>query len=190
MTEAGARRPFFRRRKSCPFTGPNAPKIDYKDSKLLMRYVSERGKVQKISKLPSTSGRIPSVSTEGRRGRRKPNRHQNGERIQALNRLSVRAFRRVLDGEAWAFKFGLRAGRRKVSTSPDSTIARKAAEYFVSLSRRTLDSARELGGLEGTIRSSGNRPANSASSSARNSSDVKLVISASFSSASTCAALP
>jgi small subunit ribosomal protein S18 len=68
MAEAGARRPFFRRRKSCPFTGPNAPKIDDKDSKLLMRYVSERGKVQKISKLPSASGRIPSVSTEGRRG--------------------------------------------------------------------------------------------------------------------------
>ena len=27
------RRPFFRRRKSCPFTGPNAPKIDYKDTR-------------------------------------------------------------------------------------------------------------------------------------------------------------
>ncbi|MCW5752846.1 MAG: 30S ribosomal protein S18, partial [Alphaproteobacteria bacterium] len=26
-----ARRPFFRRRKSCPFSGENAPKIDYKD---------------------------------------------------------------------------------------------------------------------------------------------------------------
>ena len=25
------RRPFFRRRKSCPFSGANAPKIDYKD---------------------------------------------------------------------------------------------------------------------------------------------------------------
>jgi small subunit ribosomal protein S18 len=45
MAEAGARRPFVRRRKSCPFTGANAPKIDYKDSKLLMRYVSERGKI-------------------------------------------------------------------------------------------------------------------------------------------------
>jgi len=44
MAEAGARRPFFRRRKTCPFTGPNAPKIDYKDSKLLMRYVSERAR--------------------------------------------------------------------------------------------------------------------------------------------------
>jgi len=41
----GARRPFFRRRKTCPFSGANAPKIDYKDVKLLQRYVSERGKI-------------------------------------------------------------------------------------------------------------------------------------------------
>ena len=33
----GARRPFYRRRKSCPFSGPNAPKIDYKDVRLLSR---------------------------------------------------------------------------------------------------------------------------------------------------------
>lgn len=39
------RRPFFRRRKTCPFTGPNAPKVDPKDSKLLARYISERGKI-------------------------------------------------------------------------------------------------------------------------------------------------
>ena len=39
------RRPFFRRRKSCPFSGPDAPKIDYKDTKLLQRYISERGKI-------------------------------------------------------------------------------------------------------------------------------------------------
>jgi small subunit ribosomal protein S18 len=42
---AGARRPFFRRRKTCPFSGANAPKIDYKDVKLLQRYISERGKI-------------------------------------------------------------------------------------------------------------------------------------------------
>ncbi|MBI3505439.1 MAG: 30S ribosomal protein S18 [Proteobacteria bacterium] len=41
----GGRRPFFRRRKSCPFSGPNAPKIDYKDVRLLQRFVSERGKI-------------------------------------------------------------------------------------------------------------------------------------------------
>ena len=41
----GQRRPFFRRRKVCPFSGEGAPKIDYKDVKLLQRYVSERGKI-------------------------------------------------------------------------------------------------------------------------------------------------
>jgi len=45
MSQSGGRRPFNRRRKSCPFTGANAPKIDYKDVKLLQRYVSERGKI-------------------------------------------------------------------------------------------------------------------------------------------------
>ncbi len=45
MAEPQARRPFFRRRKSCPFTGPNAPKIDYKDVRMLQRYISERGKI-------------------------------------------------------------------------------------------------------------------------------------------------
>ena len=38
-------KPFFRRRKVCPFSGENAPKIDYKDTKLLQRYISERGKI-------------------------------------------------------------------------------------------------------------------------------------------------
>jgi small subunit ribosomal protein S18 len=54
-----ARRPFFRRRKSCPFSGPNAPKIDYKDVRLLQRFVSERGKI-----VPS---RITAVSTQKQR---------------------------------------------------------------------------------------------------------------------------
>ena len=42
---AGARRPFYRRRKTCPFTGDNAPVIDYKDVRLLQRFISERGKI-------------------------------------------------------------------------------------------------------------------------------------------------
>ena len=54
-----ARRPFFRRRKSCPFTGDKAPAIDYKDSRLLMRYISERGKI-----VPS---RISAVSAKKQR---------------------------------------------------------------------------------------------------------------------------
>ena len=55
----GARRPFFRRRKTCPFSGANAPVIDYKDVKLLQRYVSERGKI-----VPS---RITAVSARKQR---------------------------------------------------------------------------------------------------------------------------
>jgi len=39
------RRPFFRRRKTSPFASGEAPKIDYKDIKLLQRFVSERGKI-------------------------------------------------------------------------------------------------------------------------------------------------
>ena len=54
-----ARRPFFRRRKVCPFSGANAPKIDYKDVKLLQRYISERGKI-----VPS---RITAVSAAKQR---------------------------------------------------------------------------------------------------------------------------
>lgn len=44
-TSSGARRPFYRRRKTCPFQGENAPAIDYKDSRLLQRFISERGKI-------------------------------------------------------------------------------------------------------------------------------------------------
>lgn len=36
---------FFRRRRSCPLSGTNAPKVDYKDVKLLSRFTSERGKI-------------------------------------------------------------------------------------------------------------------------------------------------
>ena len=40
-----AKQVFFRRKKSCPFTGEDALKIDYKDVKLLSRYISEKGKI-------------------------------------------------------------------------------------------------------------------------------------------------
>jgi small subunit ribosomal protein S18 len=56
---SGVRRPFFRRRKTCPFTGPNAPQIDYKDVKTLQRFTSERGKI-----VPS---RITAVSSKKQR---------------------------------------------------------------------------------------------------------------------------
>ena len=59
MSAQAARRPFFRRRKSCPFSGPNAPKIDYKDVRLLSRFLSERGKI--------VPARITSVSAKKQR---------------------------------------------------------------------------------------------------------------------------
>lgn len=52
-------KPFFRRTKSCPFSGPNAPEIDWKDTKTLSRFVSERGKM-----VPS---RITNVSMKKQR---------------------------------------------------------------------------------------------------------------------------
>ncbi len=54
-----ARRPFFRRKKTCPFKSDNSPKIDYKDVRLLRRYISERGKI-----VPS---RITAVSAKPQR---------------------------------------------------------------------------------------------------------------------------
>ena len=59
ISSAPARRPFHRRRKTCPFSGANAPKIDYKDVRLLSRYISERGKI-----VPS---RITAVSAKNQR---------------------------------------------------------------------------------------------------------------------------
>jgi len=55
----GPRRVFFKRRKTCPFKGKNAPAIDYKDVRLLGRYISERGKI-----VPS---RITAVSQKAQR---------------------------------------------------------------------------------------------------------------------------
>ena len=55
----GARRPFHRRRKSCPFSGQGAPKIDFKDVRLLSRFLSERGKI--------VPARITSVSAKKQR---------------------------------------------------------------------------------------------------------------------------
>ncbi|MGD9743517.1 MAG: 30S ribosomal protein S18 [Dongiaceae bacterium] len=59
VVRASGRRPFFRRRKTCPFSGEHSPKIDYKDVKLLQRFLSERGKI-----VPS---RITAVSTKKQR---------------------------------------------------------------------------------------------------------------------------
>lgn len=54
-----AKQVFFRRKKSCPFSGEDGLKINYKDVKLLSRYISEKGKI-----IPS---RITSVSAKKQR---------------------------------------------------------------------------------------------------------------------------
>jgi len=59
LSPGAGRRPFHRRRKTCPFSGDHAPKIDYKDVRLLSRYISERGKI-----VPS---RITAVSAKKQR---------------------------------------------------------------------------------------------------------------------------
>ncbi len=50
---------FSRKVRKCPFSGENAPKIDYKNIPLLKQFISERGKI-----LPS---RITSVSAKKQR---------------------------------------------------------------------------------------------------------------------------
>ena len=51
--------PKFQFKKKCPLTGKNAPEINYKNIKLLKKYMSENGKI-----LPS---RITSVSQKKQR---------------------------------------------------------------------------------------------------------------------------
>jgi small subunit ribosomal protein S18 len=50
---------FSRRRKVCPFSGDNGLNIDYKDPKMLQKYMSEKGKI-----VPS---RISSVTLKKQR---------------------------------------------------------------------------------------------------------------------------
>ena len=47
---------FESRKKLCPFSSNNSPRIDYKDIRLLSRYVTEKGKI-----IPS---RVTSVSSK------------------------------------------------------------------------------------------------------------------------------
>ena len=48
--------PFEDRRRFCPFSQLNSPKIDYKDTRMLSRYISEKGKI--------TPSRISNVSSK------------------------------------------------------------------------------------------------------------------------------
>jgi small subunit ribosomal protein S18 len=58
ITKEAVRKPFQKKRKSCPFSG-NKNKIDYKDIKTLTKFISERGKI-----IPS---RISAVSAKKQR---------------------------------------------------------------------------------------------------------------------------
>ena len=51
-----SRTSFRRRRKVCPFSGDNGQKIDYKDPKMLARYMSEKGKIAP-SRITAVSGK-------------------------------------------------------------------------------------------------------------------------------------
>jgi small subunit ribosomal protein S18 len=59
LLEKDAQKSFAPKSKRCPFDVPGAPKIDYKNPALLLRYMSERGKI-----IPS---RITSVSAKNQR---------------------------------------------------------------------------------------------------------------------------
>ena len=48
--------PFEDRKRFCPFSQLNSPKIDYKDTRMLSRYISEKGKI--------TPSRITNVSSK------------------------------------------------------------------------------------------------------------------------------
>jgi len=53
------KRPYNFKKRSCPLSGRDAPKVDYKNVKLLKKFISEKGKM-----LPS---RITSVSAKKQR---------------------------------------------------------------------------------------------------------------------------
>jgi small subunit ribosomal protein S18 len=59
MVDRSNKRVFFRKRKGCPLSIPNAPVIDYKNPDLLIKFVSEGGRM-----LPS---RITNVCAKKQR---------------------------------------------------------------------------------------------------------------------------
>ena len=78
------KRPFFRRKKTCPFSGSNAPAIDWKDVKTLSRYISERGKM-----VPS---RITAVSNKKQR--------ELAKAIKNARYLALRPYVRIENDQA------------------------------------------------------------------------------------------
>lgn len=64
-----AKKTFFRRKKICPFSSNNAPEIDYKDTKTLQRYISERGKIIPSRISAVSSGKQRELATAIKRAR-------------------------------------------------------------------------------------------------------------------------
>ncbi len=59
---------FFKKKKSCPFSGEDGMKIDYKDVKLLSRYISEKAKSSRAVSLRS----LPKTKRTGPRHQTRP----------------------------------------------------------------------------------------------------------------------
>jgi|GEM_PF-1009209 len=45
MADRNTRRVFFKRRKGCPLSTPDAPQVNYKNPELLLKFVSEGGRI-------------------------------------------------------------------------------------------------------------------------------------------------
>ena len=43
--DSSGAKPFFRRKKTCPFSGPEGIPIDFRDTRTLNKFISERGKI-------------------------------------------------------------------------------------------------------------------------------------------------
>ena len=55
--------------KPCPFSGKNAPEINYKDIKLLKKYISESGKILPSRITSASSKKQKALSTSIKRAR-------------------------------------------------------------------------------------------------------------------------
>ncbi len=66
---ATGRRAYNRKRRSCPLSGKNAPKIDYKNTRLLGQYITDGGKIipARISGL--CAGKQREIATAIKRAR-------------------------------------------------------------------------------------------------------------------------
>jgi len=69
QSQSSSKRVFFRRRKVCPFSGPRALKIDYKDARLLEKFVTERGKITPSRITSAVAGRQRELARAIKRAR-------------------------------------------------------------------------------------------------------------------------